>query len=314
MHFMDRKTLSLFLIILFLLSGCSFKKGPSSDKSFGIQLTVSKDFSSNIIFDKSIQAQSGETVMDVLEKNLDVETASGGFINAINGVKSETEGETTKDWFYYVNGTASNCSAKAYKLKQGDKVLWDYHEWNGDSFIPAVIGAYPEPFVNGFEGKTAGVRVYYTNECKDEALKMKESLAVLKAKNITAAFLGDDFETEPGFPSIIIGGYEKLIGSKKIAKLISDSKDKGMFARFGENSVALLDYSGRSKKISNSKTGVIYAVANSLGDTAPVWIITSLEHKGIENLANLICSDKDSIKNYYGAALINGQLERLPGN
>ncbi|MGE5474339.1 MAG: DUF4430 domain-containing protein [Ignavibacteriales bacterium] len=309
---MNKKLISIFLIILFLLSGCSLQKGPSLGNSLNIQLTVSKDFSENIIFDKKIQAESGDTIMDILEKNLDVETASDGFVNAINGLKSEMNGMTSKDWFFYVNGIASNCSAKAYHLRQGDKILWDYHEWDGNSFIPAIIGAYPEPFINGFEGKTAGVRIYYADEFKDEALKLKESLGRFKAKNVNTAPLGDSFETKPGFPSIIIGEYGKISNNKIVAKLISDNGNKGIFARFSKNAITLLDYSGMPKKVDMPISGVVCATADSLGDTAPVWIITSIEHKQVENLINLIYSKEGSIKDYYGAALIKGKLERLP--
>lgn len=304
--------LLLIAISLILLSGCSVRKESAVDKPLAVQLTVSRDFSSENIFDKQILVEAGETVLDILEKNLEVETSAGGFVNGINGFKSSIQEQSGKDWFYYVNGTASNCSSKDYHLKAGDKVLWDYHKWDGNSFIPAIIGSYPEPFINGFQGKTKGTRIYYADACKNEALRIKKSLEGLKVKNISEAPLDESFETEDGFPSIIIGEYGSLVRNKNIAKLLSNGENKGIFVRFGKKEIELLDYSGLVKRASESSAGVLCAAAGSLGDTAPVWIITSIEHKGIEDITDLICTKPESIKNCYGAAFNKGRLERLP--
>jgi len=309
---MFRKKNFLLLSIFLLLSGCSVQNNTAVDKLFEVELVVSRDFSSEILFKKTVQVDAEETVLDVLEKNLEVETVTGGFVNAINGFKSSIGNEAGNDWFYYVNGTAANCSSKAYHLKDGDKVLWDYHKWDGNSFTPAIIGAYPEPFVNGFEGKTKGTRIYYINGCRDEALKIKKSLIGFKANDVCEASLSQSFEIKPGLPSIVIGEYNNLLKNKSIAKLLSDNEKRGMFARFSKKEIALLDYSGLVKKICNTSTGVLCAVAGSLGDTAPVWIVTSVEHKGLEELTDLICTKPESIKDYYGAAFIKGNIERLP--
>jgi len=310
--FRKKHFLLLSMLFLLLVSGCSIQKESAGDKPFEIQLTVSRDFSSEILFTKGIQTQPGETVLDVLEKNLEVETSSGGFIDAIKGLKSAVEGETGKDWFFYINGIAANCSAKAYHLKPGDKVVWDYHPWNGNSFIPAIIGSYPEPFINGFEGKTKGTRIFYSEDSRDEALKIKQSLAEMNAKNVVEVQLPQNFEILSDYPSIIIGEYENLIKNKNIAKLLSDGNQRGVFARFDKKRTEILDYSGLVKKAGSPSIGVIFATASSLGDTAPVWIVTSLEHKGIEDITNLICSNPESIKNYYGVAYNEGKIERLP--
>ena len=300
------------MLFLLLVSGCLIQKQDNVNQSFEIQLTVSRDFSSEILFAKEIQIQSGETVLDVLEKNLEVETSSGGFINAIKGLKSAVEGETGKDWFFYINGIAANCSAKAYHLKPGDKIVWDYHPWNGNSFIPAIIGSYPEPFINGFEGKTKGTRIYYSKDSRDEALKIKQSLAGMKAKNVVEAPIPQNFEVLSDYPSIIIGEYENLIKNKNIAKLLADGNQRGVFISFAKKRVEILNYSGLIKKTCSPSTGVVFATSSSLGDTAPVWIITSLEHKGIEDITNLICSKPKGIKDYYGVAYNDGKIERLP--
>ena len=40
---------------------------------------------------------------------------------------------------------------------------WDYRDWGATMRVPAIVGAFPEPFLNGIEGKRRPVRV----ECED---------------------------------------------------------------------------------------------------------------------------------------------------
>ncbi|MGE5327933.1 MAG: DUF4430 domain-containing protein [Deltaproteobacteria bacterium] len=301
----------ILIISLLLLSGCSVNNNEGMDRPFEVELIVSREFGSEILFEKTVLVEAGETVLDILEKNLEVEASTGGFVKAINGLSSSIESESGKDWFYYVNGIASNCSSKAYHLKKGDKLLWDYHQWNGNSFIPAIIGAYPEPFVNGFKGMTKGTRIYYSEGNKNEALKIKQSLANLKAQNIIEEPLPEKIKVAAGYPCILVGEYANLIKNKSVTALLSDGESRGMPVRFGKGEISLLNCAGSVEDVCDSKTGIVFAIANSLGDTAPVWVVTSLEHKGIEALTDLIFSKPESIEGYYGIAY-KGKLQRLP--
>ena len=43
-------------------------------------------------------------------------------------------------------------------LHPGDVLWWDYRRWSGAAMsVPVVVGAYPEPFLHGFPGKTSVV-------------------------------------------------------------------------------------------------------------------------------------------------------------
>ena len=43
-------------------------------------------------------------------------------------------------------------------LHPGDVLWWDYRRWSGGAMsVPVVVGAYPEPFLHGFPGKTSVV-------------------------------------------------------------------------------------------------------------------------------------------------------------
>jgi hypothetical protein len=81
------------------------------------------------MLDKLVTLDDGSTAMDALQRVATVETKYvGGFVEAINGVRSQYPG-TNKDWFYYVNEVSPNVGAAAYILHDGDVVHWDFHEW-----------------------------------------------------------------------------------------------------------------------------------------------------------------------------------------
>ena len=43
-------------------------------------------------------------------------------------------------------------------MHPGDVLWWDYRHWSGGGMsVPVVVGAYPEPFLHGFAGKTSVV-------------------------------------------------------------------------------------------------------------------------------------------------------------
>ena len=53
-----------------------------------------------------------------------------------------------------MNGLAGDRSATSYRLRDGDVAWWDYRDWSSDAAtLEVVAGAFPEPFVHGFDGK-----------------------------------------------------------------------------------------------------------------------------------------------------------------
>ena len=86
----------------------------------------------------------------------------GRFVQSIDGLKGGGSGGSV-DWFYFVNGVEADVGAAEYELSPGDVVQWDYRNWRGTPDVRAIVGAFPEPFLNGTEGKRRPVRV----ECDD---------------------------------------------------------------------------------------------------------------------------------------------------
>ena len=88
--------------------------------------------------------------MRLLQRSFDVETGSGGgFVQQIDGVAGGRRAGRPVDWFYYVNGIEARVGAAERRINPGDRVWWDHHDWGVTLRIPAVVGAFPEPFLSG---------------------------------------------------------------------------------------------------------------------------------------------------------------------
>jgi hypothetical protein len=116
------------------------------------QLWITRDEGRQIILVTTVPA--GLTAMQALDRKTKIETRYGGrFVQSIDGLSGSLGAQ--RDWFYYVNGYEGDRSAAEYRLHDGDVEWWDYRSWRGGrEHIPVVVGAFPEPFVHGWNGKT----------------------------------------------------------------------------------------------------------------------------------------------------------------
>jgi hypothetical protein len=100
----------------------------------------------------------GQSALAALRRSAAVETSYGGrFVRAIGGVAGSRE--RGRDWFYRINGIEASVGAADYTLRPGDQEWWDFRSWQDLLQIPIAVGAWPEPFVHGFDGARPRVRV-----------------------------------------------------------------------------------------------------------------------------------------------------------
>jgi hypothetical protein len=95
---------------------------------------------------------------------------AGGFVESVNGLAGGSEHGAPVDWFYFVNGVQAPKGAAATTVHPGDHVWWDLHDWSQTEQVPAVVGSFPEPFLNGLEGKRLPVRI----ECEAAAVRVPD--------------------------------------------------------------------------------------------------------------------------------------------
>jgi hypothetical protein len=121
---------------------------------------VTRDRGAKVLLQRTVPA--GLTAMQGLDRVADIKTRyAGRFVQAIDGV----EGSLTarRDWFYFINGYESDRSAAEYRLHAGDVEWWDFRSWKTQLQQPVVVGAFPEPFLHGFNGtRRPALVVYFT--------------------------------------------------------------------------------------------------------------------------------------------------------
>ena len=106
------------------------------------------------------EVEAGQTLMRALASKADVETRYGGrYVQAVNGIEGSLNAQ--HDWFWFVNGYEGDRSAASYRLHDGDVAWLDYRAWQREGEARVVVGAFPEPFLHGYEGKTRPVAIRY---------------------------------------------------------------------------------------------------------------------------------------------------------
>jgi hypothetical protein len=140
------RRLALLLAAACLLAGC----GEEAAGEGSAQLWITRDRGSEVVLSTTVPA--GISALEALRRKAEVETRYGGrFVQAIEGIEGDITGQ--HDWFYFVNGYEGDISAADYELHDGDVLWWDHRSWEGRLRQPVVVGAFPEPFLHGWDGK-----------------------------------------------------------------------------------------------------------------------------------------------------------------
>ena len=139
------------------------------------------------------QVPTGETAMQALERSAKIDTRYGGrFVEAINGVSGSIS--SRHDWFYFINGVEADRGAAEYKLHDGDIEWWDFRDWGkvGES-VPLVVGAFPEPFLHGYNGKTRPTDIgYELPSSRKDALRIAKEVNARMVVGPNDAGVGGD--------------------------------------------------------------------------------------------------------------------------
>jgi Domain of unknown function (DUF4430) len=140
------RRLALLLAAACLLAGC----GEEAAGEGQARLWITRDRGAEVVTDTSVPA--GISALEALRRKAEVETRYGGrFVQAVNGIEGDLARQ--RDWFWFVNGYEGDRSAADYELHDGDVLWWDHRSWAGEMRQPVVVGAFPEPFLHGYDGK-----------------------------------------------------------------------------------------------------------------------------------------------------------------
>lgn len=132
-------------LLCLLLAGCG--SGAAGGEQGSASLWITRDRGATVLFEGRVGA--GQTVMQALRSRAEVKTTYGGrFVQSIDGLRGSLA--RGRDWFYFVNGVAPDRGAAEVRLRDGDIAWWDYRRWAGEDEVQVVVGAFPEPLVNGY--------------------------------------------------------------------------------------------------------------------------------------------------------------------
>ena len=148
------KRAALLALALVLLTGCGHERSGSGKAS----LWVTRDRGQTVLLTRTVPA--GMTAMEALDREADIDTRYGGrFVQSIAGLEGDRS--RRRDWFWFLNGIEADRSAADYRLRSGDVEWWDLRSWRSRMREPVVVGAFPEPFLHGYDGKVRPTVVRY---------------------------------------------------------------------------------------------------------------------------------------------------------
>ncbi len=194
----------------------------------------------------------------------------------------------------------------ATSVNPGDHVWWDLHDQSQAKDIPAVVGAFPEPFLNGIEGARLPVRI----ECASVDDACSTVTARLRAAGVPAAVAAIGSGGAPETLRVMVGPWSHLNGDLEAESIGVGPGASGVYARFSANGQALtlLDEQGRAVQTLSRNAGLVAATKGP--KEAPVWVVTGTDGDGVELAARAF--DRATLADRFAVALEPGGAIPLP--
>jgi hypothetical protein len=268
--------LAVVLVLGAVLAGCGLGAGRTPG---AVQLEVTSDFGARVLPRAVALKLSGqETAMSLLMRNYTVATRfGGGFVQSIDGLAGGQQGGHPVDWFYYENGVQAPLGAAATNVHRGDRIWWDRHDWSQTDDVPAVVGSFPAPFLDGFEGKRYPLRVECTQASGAACTAVRARLRALGLSTALAAIGGG----APQTLRVLVGPWSQIGASLGAQSLEQGPRASGVYALFSSGGLTLtpLDQDGVRLAPLGAGTGLIAATRRA--QDAPIWVITGTDSVGV---------------------------------
>ena len=291
-----------------LPAGCGL--GEADEQAGGATLRVTRDFGRAELGSADTETlREGGTVMRFLRSEFDVETRfGGGFVQSIDGLAGEGS-SGRRDWFFFVNGIESDVGAAEYELSPGDRVQWDLRHWGAAMRVPAIVGAYPEPFRSGIGGERRPVRVECEEAAAEPCRDAKDSLERAGVP-VSGSSLG-----APGTETVtrlVVARWPQARIVRGAPALEDGPQASGVFARFGADgrSLELLDEDGKVARTIRPGDGTALVAALRPRDDELVWLVTALDEEGLA--AGVAAMREKRLRDAFAVAVTGRTVEKLP--
>jgi hypothetical protein len=290
------------LCAAFAAAGCGVGPGQGVGE---VSLTVTRDYGAKpVVAPLTEGAAESDTVMRVLERNAEISTRyGGGFVQSIDGLEAAERFGRSSDWFFYVDGVESPIGAADFSLHGGDAIWWDYRDWSAAERVPAVVGSWPQPFRDGYEGKRPATAV----ECLGGGGACAEVRARLAAAGARLA------AGSAGALRVLVGPWARVREDPAAAQIEAGPQTSGVFADFapagaGSYSLRGLDEGGGEARRFGPGAGLLAATRRD--EAPPVWVVSGSTRRGVEAAARLL--DAADLRDRYAVAVEAGRETPLP--
>lgn len=312
--------LAAVMLAAVALAGCGLGAGSSGGGP--ARLVVTRDFGAQRLARASQpEVSESDTVMRFLERSARVKTRyGGGFVQSIDGLGSSYDGGDGRklDWFFYVNGVEAPRGAAATRLRSGDRVWWDYHDWSTAMRVPAVVGSFPEPFRSGAGGdKRSPVRV----DCAPGSDKACRAVAgALEGAGVSNGIAGLGSAAGEDVIRVVVGPWNAVRSDGAVRQIGRGPRASGVFARFqggatggvagggGAYTLRLLGPDGGERGELGPGGGLVAATV--FEQQEPTWVVTGTDEAGVTAAAAAF--ERRSLHDRFAVAVLGGATTALP--
>ena len=294
-------------VLLVTLAGCGLGAGAERSGA-GADLRVTRDFGHRLLLAESgLRIREDETVMRLLKRNAEVETRfGGGFVQSIEGLAGRGAAGTS-DWFYYVNGIEAGEGAADYEVSPGDVIQWDRRDWGETADVRAIVGAFPQPLLDGLEGKRFPVRV----ECQDaDSTSCRDVKRTLRDADIPASGSSLGAPGNQNVIRVVVADWASARALPTVRLVELGPQRSGVFARFrdGGDALELLGADGDPVREEGAGAGLVAALRPT--DKELVWLVTGVDEAGLAAAAAAL-RPRD-LRDAFAIAIVAGRVEKLP--
>jgi uncharacterized protein DUF4430 len=289
------------LLAALAAAGCGLGAGAGIG---GVELTVTREFGATPVLKREVDANESDTVMRVLEGNAEISTRyGGGYVQSIEGTEEAQRGGHPYDWFFFVDGIESPIGAADYGVQGGERIWWDYRNWSATNHVPAVVGSWPAPFTEGYEGHRHPVAI----ECRGGGEACGAVREALEGEGVTVS------ADEPSDAiRVLVGPWTRLRSDSAAALLEAGPAESGVFADFesvgGTYRLEGLDEGGDTTREFGPGAGLVAATRRFEGP--PVWLVTGVTAAGVRAAAELL--ERPKLRDHYAVVTEDGRETALP--
>jgi hypothetical protein len=310
-----RKALLLVLLVaLCCPTACTVESEGTTEENITVRVVATLDFGDEVLVDNTISVAPGTCAMDAVRQVADVGTKyGGGFVQSVNGIESGKPAEL--DWFFFLNGFMSNKGAANCRVRDGDLIQLDFHDWRFRTFIPATIGAFPETLLYGFEADERPTAIAYEPGLADCAERLAEALEQM---GVEVTFVGECSglaEPEKGSSNLVIIGTTNCA---MISELNEEWERMGFFVHFQNGAMTVHDATGEMAAEYGAGSGVIQATQNPWNPKGTgvcenvAVMLAGTDEAGVRGAAGVLADNPDLLRLAFAAVVIDGAIIRVP--